>query len=64
MVIFPCAVQYILVTYFIYGSLYLIYISYNCPSPFPLPAGNHKFSFCVCESVSVLLYSSFVYFIF
>ena len=64
MVIFPCAVQHILVTYFIYSSLHLlIYLSCNCPSLFLLPSGNHKLFLYIYESISVLL-SSFVYLFF
>ena len=58
MAIFPCAIQYILVAYFINSNLcLLIPYSYLVIPRFPLPTGNHQFVLYICESVSVLLYS-------
>ena len=50
-----CARQEILVVYFVYGSVRLL-ITYSqfIPLPLPVPFGNHKFVFHICESVSVL----------
>lgn len=54
-----CAAQYVLVTiYFMHRSLYiLIPFPSSFPPLFPLLSGNHQFVLCICESVSVLLYS-------
>ena len=43
----------LLFIYFIYSNVYLLIPNSKfILSPFPF--GNHKFIFCVCESVSVL----------
>ena len=55
--IIPCAI--LLLIYFMYSSLYLL-IPYS--QFVPLPFGNHKIVFYVCESVSVLYIDSFVLF--
>ena len=54
----PCCLS----TFHNINSSYLL-ISYlkSVPPPF-LPFGNHKFVFCICESVSVLHIHSFVLF--
>ena len=64
--IIPSAVQYFPVVYLFYTQWFVstnpIYLI--CPS-LPLLFGNHKFIFCICESISVLsIYSFALYFIF
>ena len=54
----------LLLIYFIHSSLYLfVPYPYFAPHSIPLPTGNSQFVSCICESVSVLLYT-FVCFIF
>ena len=54
----PCAVQYILVAYFMHNSLYLLIpYPYTVPPSFPLPTGNCKLVLYICEPVSFLLQS-------
>ena len=52
---------FLFLIYFICSSLYLLipYLLF-VPSSIPLPFGNHKLVFYICESVSLLYIHSFV----
>ena len=58
MVIIPCAIQYMFAAYLFYTQQFLSLnlILLPCSFPFLLPTDNLQFGFCICESVSVLLY--------
>ena len=52
----PYSVHYILMTYFIAGSLSLLLFLTYVTHPLPLlPIANHQFVLCIYESVFVLL---------
>ena len=57
-----CAVYYNSVIYFISASLYLL-IPFTIFTTLPnlLPLGKHWFVLCICESVTVLLFSLFCF---
>ena len=50
--IVPCAIQQVLVSYFIYSTVYLFIPSFSFIPPFPF--GNHKFVSYVYKSISAL----------
>ena len=56
----PCTIQQILFVYLFFIQQY--FVSFNptlliYPPPLSFPFGNHRFVFCVCESISILLIS-------
>ena len=60
---FPCAIQYVLIAYFIYSNLYiLIPYPYLAPQIFPLPIGNHWFSLFICVSLFFILFFYYAFF--
>ena len=60
----PCAVQQVLISYLFYTQQF-VYVNTSLPihpTP-PIPPNNHKFIFYICNSISVLLISSFIAFL-
>ena len=46
----PYTIQYTRIAYLFHNSSLLILYPWFVPPRFPLPFGNHKFVFCICES--------------
>ena len=54
----PCAIHTVgslFVIYFMYSSMYMSIPISQFIFPHPLPPGNHKFVFYICNSISVFL---------
>ena len=53
--------SFLLVIYFVYSNVYMSTSASKFILSPPLPPGNHKFVFCICNSVSLFLKYLFVW---